>query len=452
MLGGARGVLNVWVVAAWLAKPRAGPAIEAPALSPYDEAVHQISESVIHVVFSFFRKDKSSEDEAKKAKPRQTAAQPARPAPRPAPASGPVPGQPAPPPATSMPEPYGLSEGIEVVESCAESCNAIEEAAIYYANDRLTQAIGSLVQGIKDHPEIKEVQPWLMLFDLYQIAGMKQKFEELAMEFVVKFERSPPAWVEGQQASVSKQPEKGGLGNYFAFTGELTAAAENQVKQLQAAAKSGAVRLDLSKIQRIDADASKLLLEALQGMRKAGVKIQYSGVATLLGLLKQATEAGPDSAAPHWLLLLELYALQGKQAEFEDLAVEYAVNFEVSPPSWEQLASRVKAEEISEPAPSADAAPAVEGFALQGVISAASEAKLKELVQYAASRAEVHINMSQVPRVDFVSVGMFLNILIEISQGGSKKVLIEGANELINALFSVMGVGQFATILRKTKF
>ena len=347
-----------------------------------------------------------------------------------------------------------FSEGIEVVETRAESCSAIEEAAIYYANALVDQAIAALVQGIKENPEIKEPQPWLMLLDLYQMSGMKQKFEELAMEFVVKFERSPPAWIEKKPVAETKKPAMTGASNYFAFTGDLSAAAGNQFAQLQAAAKSGAVRLDLSKIQSIDADGSRLLWEALQALCKQGVKIQHSGISTLVALLKHAIEAGPESDTAHWLLLMELYMLQGKQVEFEDLAVEYAVTFEVSPPSWEQLAFGVKAEEVNEPAPPAwsqDAAPAVEGFAMEGVISAASEAKLKELIAYAAGKSEVHINMSRVTRVDFVSVGSFLNTMIEVSQGG-RKVFIEGANEMINALFGVMGVGQFATILRKTKF
>lgn len=404
------------------------------------------------MVFSFFRKDKQP-DEPKQQKPRQPATQPARPAPQTTAApAAPKPAQPAPPPAAAKPD-LELTEGIEVVETSAESCSAIEEAAIYYANARIDQAIAALVQGIKDNHDIKEPQPWLMLFDLYQMSEMKQKFEELAMDFVDKFERSPPAWIEKKSASAPKQPEKTGTGNYFAFTGDLSAAAEKQFAQLQAAAKSGAMRLDLSKIQSIDADASRLLSNMLQALCKEGVKIQHSGVTTLVGLLKQAIEAGPESDTAHWLLLMDLYTLQGKQAEFEDLAVEYAVTFEVSPPSWEQLACRVKAEEVNEPAPPAatQETPTFEGFAMEGVISAASEAKLKELVAYAAGKPEVHIDMSRVTRVDFVSVGSFLNAMIEVSQGG-RKVFIRGANEMINALFGVMGVGQFATILRKTKF
>ena len=166
------------------------------------------------MVFSFFRKNKSTEDEPKQVKsvkPRQPASPAARPETKPAPAAG-SPQKPAQSAAPAKPElePFTLAAGIEVVETHAESCSAIEEAAIYYANARVDQAIAALVHGIKEAPEIKESQPWLMLLDLYQISGMKQKFEELAMEFVHKFERSPPAWIEKRQASEAKKPEKSG--------------------------------------------------------------------------------------------------------------------------------------------------------------------------------------------------------------------------------------------------
>jgi len=40
--------------------------------------------------------------------------------------------------------------------------------------------------------------------------------------------------------------------------------------------------------------------------------------------------------------------------------------------------------------------------------------------------------------------------MIELNAGG-KRVLIEGANEMVGALLGVMGVSQFATIARKDR-
>jgi len=56
--------------------------------------------------------------------------------------------------------------------------------------------------------------------------------------------------------------------------------------------------------------------------------------------------------------------------------------------------------------------------------------------------------MTAEPRVDFVSVGSFATELARLS-GSGKKVLIRNANEMIRALFCIMGVDQIATIQRR---
>jgi anti-anti-sigma regulatory factor len=394
------------------------------------------------LVFSFFRKDKQPDGGDNQVAAGKPAAKPA------VPDAGPP--SVAPGPAGDEFGAYGAPPVIEVVESSAESTSAVEEAAIYYANNLVDQASATLLHAIQDPAECRDIQPWLMLFDLYQLSGMKQPFEELALQFVVKFERSPPLWIDTEKTAEPKAAAKAESGNYFALTGALSAASETQFEQLHAvAAKGGSVRLDLSKVQGADGAGSKLLLQALQELAKTGVKVQCSGAGVLAEKIKEAAAAGGEDARDHWLLLLELYQVQGKQVEFEDLAVEYAVTFEVSPPSWVEPAGGAPVEEPAETAEPAQE-PAVQNhaFPLQGVICDTCEQRMKELVQYASARPEVHIDMASVSRVEFVSVGMFLNTMIELNQGG-KKVLIEGANEMVSALLAVMGVGQFASIVKK---
>ena len=393
------------------------------------------------MAFSFFRKDKQPDDDGKPvtvAKPAaaDTKAQPATPGP-----NGDEFGD------------FAASGSIEVIESTTESTSAVEEAAIYYANNLVDQASATLLRAIRDPMESRDIQPWLMLFDLYQLSGMKQPFEDLALEFVVKFERSAPLWIDAQQAAEPKPAAKTDSGDYFAFSGLLSADSAAQFQQLQdAAGKSGSIRLDLSKVQGVDGAGSKSLLEALQGLANAGVKIQYSGAGVLTEKVREAIKAGGnDNARHHWLLLLELYQLQGKLVEFEDLAVEYAVTFEVSPPSWVDVPGAAPVEESSESLEQAEErAAAADTFPLNGVICGTCEQRMKELAQFAAARPEVRIDMSGVSRVEFVSVGMVLNTMIELNAGG-KRVLIEGANEMVSALLGVMGVSQFATIARKDR-
>ena len=51
--------------------------------------------------------------------------------------------------------------------------------------------------------------------------------------------------------------------------------------------------------------------------------------------LDAAVKKGRDGGEGAWLLSLELLQWANAHAAFEDRAVEYAVTFELSPPSWE---------------------------------------------------------------------------------------------------------------------
>ena len=85
---------------------------------------------------------------------------------------------------------------------------------------------------------------------------------------------------------------------------------------------------------------------------------------------------------------------------------------------------------------------------MRGVISESSQSQLQDLSNYAANKQEVRINLAEVTRVDFVAVGNFMSALINLTQAG-KKIFILDANEMVQALFLMMGMSEFATLIRK---
>lgn len=348
---------------------------------------------------------------------------------------------------------YSVSDGIEVSEGNSTISSVAEEAAIFYANNLADQAAATLLNHVNEPLSEPDIQPWLMLFDLFSIQGKKPEFEELALNFVVKFERSAPIWVERnvpvKEESKTAAPASA---NYCALAGVLSVDSESKFQQMmQIGQKAGNLRLDLSKVTGLEASGSRKLLEGLQALRKSGVKIQYIGTTHIVGLLNTAMKAGiGEDAQYHWLLALDFDQLLGKEESFEELAIEYAVTFEVSPPSWEPLVGQAVMEEpVAETNMQASERPQLaDAFVMTGVISGNSEQILKELLEYGLKRQDVRIDMSQVLRVDFICVGNFLNALIQLSTSG-KQIFIREPNELIHALFSVMGVDQFATFLKK---
>ncbi|NWG76584.1 MAG: hypothetical protein HXY24_18610, partial [Rubrivivax sp.] len=113
-------------------------------------------------------------------------------------------------PITIAPQPPAAPAALEEADwddllldssATAESHSAVEEAAVLYANERVAEAVTALQSFLKDNAGSRDLQPWLLLFDLYQSQGMKSAFDELSMDFVVRFERSAPVWEEVQQTA-----------------------------------------------------------------------------------------------------------------------------------------------------------------------------------------------------------------------------------------------------------
>lgn len=396
------------------------------------------------MAFSFFRKN---QDQAAKPAPRSSpaakAVQPLPPAAHPSAASAPA------RPEVEMLTTIGgiLPDAV----AANETHSVVEESAVLYASNYSDQAAALLLDYIRSFPERLDAKPWLMLFEVFQIQGEKPQFEELALEFVVKFERTAPIWSDAKVSGIQAEKTKEGVAveGYIALTGILQGDKDSLFQNLEQVAQKGTgLRLDFARLEGLDASGSRRLMETLQGLKKSGKKVTPISVPHVMGLLKSKLGQGGEDEQAHWLLLLSLYQCLGRQAEFEDLAVEYAIAFEVSPPSWEAMPQcRQPAAVATANAP--DEQPHDENtFYMSGVISSASGQQLQDLANFAATRNEVYLDMSAVPRVDFVSVGDFVSVLVRLN-GGGKKLLIRNANEMIRGLFGLLGVDQFAAVLKR---
>lgn len=398
------------------------------------------------MVFSFFGKGKGQKDPRTITPPRPVVSQGATDRSQPEPA-------PAPPPSPPTEE-EDWDDLLLTSAATAESHSAVEEAAVLYANDRVPEAIAALETFLKENAASRDIQPWLLLFDLYQYQGMKQQFDELSLEFVVRFERSAPVWeplsVVPQPQAVPRSRAAGGAPAVL-LKGRVGAAAEESIGRLKKLAEGDTPpRLDVSAVEGIDAAQAQRLADVLLSIRKTGKSLALAGGREFTALVRALTAGEGRSEPAFWRLLFELYAFQNMEREFEDAAVDYAVTFEVSPPSWEPMAgvvTEVAPEAVHESAAGA-AQDTADVFRLEGILDATTEHRLKELERYAQERSEVRVDLSGLIRVDFMVIGSVIGTLINLSQAG-KKVTLSGQNEMIQALFEVMGVRDFATLVRR---
>ena len=87
-----------------------------------------------------------------------------------------------------------LAGHIEVDET-APLGPSLENAALMFAHGNATAATAALTHAL-DTPERTQPMVWMCLFDLHARNADRTAFEELALRFVVQFERSAPAWDE----------------------------------------------------------------------------------------------------------------------------------------------------------------------------------------------------------------------------------------------------------------
>ena len=324
-----------------------------------------------------------------------------------------------------------------------------------YANGRSQEAIDTLVQACKTKMSHQHtLDAWFMLLDLFQAEGKKTEFDKVSMEFVIRFERSPPAWREEGQQEDAAPKAKAASTPSVTLTGELSEKCRTQLDDaLAKTPKNGTLRLDLGKLTKVLPAGCQALLAFLQKQRKSDSQLNLKGAETLQKLLEQSVRSFPKEESPHiWLLLLELCQLQGLEEAFDKISVGYAITFEVSPPCWEappkHAAVETNAETGAEAGAEEPATPASEDtFSLSGVITGANEPQLAKLASFAATRQQTAVDMSQLKRIDFIGVGTLSNIFGDLRRK-RKEVVVVSANAMIIALFSVVGVTGLVTIVR----
>lgn len=324
--------------------------------------------------------------------------------------------------------------GIEIYEETDPFAEIAEHAAILYANGQDDAARVTLESSIRNNAEPGAIKLWAMLFDLLRLKGERAAFEALSLEFARVYERSPPSW---DMESVSSKKAGHAVGGQVALQG-VVAGDDPVFDDLLQALSSGSSRtLDLGRLAGLDAEASAKLAKLLNQARRRGLAWSVHGAEGLASRLSNRTIMGQAQGEPLWLLLLELYQYMGREAQFEEKAVDYAVTFEVSPPSWEGLKTPpLPAEEpVPEEVEAESVAAVLEGEILQG--------NLKEVARHLHEGEDCRLDFTRVTRLDFVSAAALVNLL---KTAGASAVVIHHPNRLVAELMRVMGIDQVARV------
>lgn len=316
----------------------------------------------------------------------------------------------------------------------------IEQAAVLFANNQDSAARAVLETAARAHTGADAERLWRMLLDLLQVLGDRPAFEKLGMEFAQVCEKSPPTWREGDQAAPL---QAAGSNQATVMLQGVIAGSDSPgfAKLREALDKKLPMEVNLSKLASLDDFAAGVLCEMFRKARKQGLVITLEGADGCIQRLEGRLVVGQQDYEKGWLLLLELYQLLGAQERFDEKAVDYAVTFEVSPPSWETLkAGAVKA--VKGPVEVVE-----EVYPLNGECK---NQRFDDLSGFIELHEHPIIDCSHLKRIDFASAGMLQNLLRPWHQQG-KEIIIRHPHHLVAELLTIVGVSSLARVI-VTKF
>lgn len=338
-----------------------------------------------------------------------------------------------------------FAEMVQVQEVSAGIDAHAEDAAMAWAAGDAATAERVLREALADPAAAATEGLWRMLLDLQRLNGARQRFDELALDFATRFECSPPPWNDLSGAPATPRGEAVPL---LALAGRLSSELATQLEQLERIArKGGAVRIDLGRVRDADDAACPLLRQAIDELRAKRIKVWLLNGGELAEALGKRVRPGEAVAPDTWLLLLELVQAGGDEARFEELALDYAITFELSPPSWEPERRTPQAlNAVADERPAAEAAG--KAFRLEGELIGAGSEPMRRMLAYAAERERTVVDCEGLRRVDFVCAGSLLNELAKLQAKGCRVALIK-LNALVEVLLRVMGIAEVASVSRR---
>lgn len=385
---------------------------------------------------------------------------------------------PSEPPAVPETPPV-LEEPVELLMS-----PALEDVAIRFANDDMAGAEVNLMQALEQGEHQDDMQAWLALFDLYRAANLPDRFDGAAMAFVSRFGRSAPQWQlaasgpDSMHAPLSEATGGPVVGGSGAAQVHWTAPATLGVQSLAALRATLSRhpvppwRIDWRRVKKVDPLALPGLLQMLQSWASdPGAGLRFLGAEALLQVLAEESPIEQREADPQWWgARLALLRLMGEGDEFDLVALNYCVTYEVSPPAWEEPRcsyaaldeSGLSVPPANGPESELDSRPPdtqISSFglpsstelvrhALEGEILGSALPALEGLTLAGDTRT-IELNCRHVRRVDFAAAGDLLNWVIE-QQGQGREVVFRNVNRLVAAFFSVIGIADVARVMQRT--
>ena len=362
----------------------------------------------------------------------------------------------------------------------------LEEAAIRFANGDNAGAEDGLLSALegKDLRGV-QAQTWTSaLFDLYRATGQQSRFDHLAIESAERFGRSAPAWFSipdllglKNNGSTARTMPSVLDGEPIWVSSKIFLRASLDELQLAIANAAAPWFLDWSALELIEPTAVDLLGAVFAEWAGTSVQLRFRGVESLENALRDCTPSGDRaSGTAAWRLRMDALRVMQLQDEFELVALDYCVTYEVSPPAWQDARcqfyheSSANAELVidgdagdrgsdpdDEPPDNFQRMTVPMGFEampatvveLSGEILGEATDALAQLEQAREGGDRLVISCANLIRVDFSAAGSILN-WVALRQAEGCNVQFRDVHYLVAAFFNVIGINEHARVVLRS--
>ncbi len=331
-------------------------------------------------------------------------------------------------------------EDVPLEAAAAESAPVVEEIAILYSNGQSEVAEQMLLGSLAEASQDRTV--WWMLFDLYQLMGKQEAFENVSIDYASKYETSPPSWTPPASVAHSAPAAAGaysGVAPTLGLAGTLNASIAPQLERLEGMNQTLPLRLDFSRVNGVDPEGCALLLAALKKAQGGDRELMVVGATELADQVRAILQIGNrDGGEAPWLLYLELLRLLNREKEFEESSMDYCVTFEVSPPPF------VAPKKVAN-APRQATAAASDRFMLPAVIEGDIGSLLGAIDAYAGQYPALVFDCGRLARMEFGAASALHAKILELS-AGERRIEFRDLNHLVAALMRLLGYADIARL------
>jgi ABC-type transporter Mla MlaB component len=379
---------------------------------------------------------------------------------------------------------FSISNIFQNAEVDVASEPELEEASIRFANGDNAGAEEALLTALKPSDlQAERAEIWIAaLFDLYRATGQQARFDESAIEFAGRFGRSAPAWFSTPEVLKRAEAAPNFKGNVPSVAVSTTAAhwtapavlTPVSLTELQLVLKNTPAPwlLDWGNLVAIEIVAVAQLGLLFAHWCVTPVTLGFRGSDGLQRALQALTTPGDTTHAPAvWQMHMDALRVMGMHDDFETVALDFCITFEVSPPSWQKSLCICKLEgaatatarsandqtmDVKEPWKDSivhssfleeDSVIGAAMVALSGeILSDAAEALAQLEAAMGEGATQMVVSCDNLIRVDFSAAGSILNWVAGQRASGCM-VQFRNVNRIVAAFFHVIGITEFARVV-----